>query len=269
MASQPSYDPNDFAVRISKDEWQQLNEDPEHPLARSRHSGATRAGLDFQNFHDHGDARIEGDSRGLSRCSVPGYAEFYGRIFHDAEKAGARRSGLAQRHRAFLRRLLLQRRQAAGNRSHLLLRHQAGPGTQNRNRFAGRRVSAWCRRKPGRNASFIRNGIRARRFRFRSARERRWSRRCRLPTPSAASRWAAAFHQPHLLLNDQRRHRRLISPSPNRPPKRVTQAMYGVVNEGGTAGASKLPGIELCGKTGTAQVISLTRAGSAPENRPD
>ena len=32
MASQPSYDPNDFAVRISKDEWRQLNEDPEHPL---------------------------------------------------------------------------------------------------------------------------------------------------------------------------------------------------------------------------------------------
>src|SRR5277367_5712568 len=32
MASQPSYDPNDFAIRISKDEWQHLNEDPEHPL---------------------------------------------------------------------------------------------------------------------------------------------------------------------------------------------------------------------------------------------
>src|ERR1700721_3946219 len=32
IASQPSYDPNDFAVRISKDEWRQLNEDPEHPL---------------------------------------------------------------------------------------------------------------------------------------------------------------------------------------------------------------------------------------------
>jgi penicillin-binding protein 2 len=45
----------------------------------------------------------------------------------------------------------------------------------------------------------------------------------------------------------------------------VTEGMYGVVNEpGGTAGASKLPGIELCGKTGSAQVISnqgLARAG--------
>src|SRR6185437_14031848 len=44
----------------------------------------------------------------------------------------------------------------------------------------------------------------------------------------------------------------------------LTQAMYGVVNEGGTAAASRLPGIELCGKTGTAQVISaqgLQRSG--------
>src|ERR1700730_2278718 len=33
--------------------------------------------------------------------------------------------------------------------------------------------------------------------------------------------------------------------------------MWGVVNEGGTAGASKLADGEFCGKTGTAQVISL------------
>jgi penicillin-binding protein 2 len=32
--------------------------------------------------------------------------------------------------------------------------------------------------------------------------------------------------------------------------------MYGVVNEGGTGGAVKLQGVELCGKTGSAQVIS-------------
>lgn len=37
---------------------------------------------------------------------------------------------------------------------------------------------------------------------------------------------------------------------------RVVRGMYGVVNEGGTARAAALPGIELCGKTGTAQVVS-------------
>ncbi len=45
--------------------------------------------------------------------------------------------------------------------------------------------------------------------------------------------------------------------------------MWGVVNEaGGTAGASRLPGIEFGGKTGTAQTISLQgrqRAGQKAE----
>src|SRR5262249_37154549 len=32
MVSRPSFDPNDFAVRISRDEWNQLVTDPAHPL---------------------------------------------------------------------------------------------------------------------------------------------------------------------------------------------------------------------------------------------
>jgi penicillin-binding protein 2 len=36
----------------------------------------------------------------------------------------------------------------------------------------------------------------------------------------------------------------------------IVKAMYGVVNEGGTGGRARLPGIMVCGKTGTAQVMS-------------
>ena len=44
IASQPSYDPNDFAVRISKDEWRQLNEDPEHPCSTGPFKRSSRRG---------------------------------------------------------------------------------------------------------------------------------------------------------------------------------------------------------------------------------
>ena len=37
--------------------------------------------------------------------------------------------------------------------------------------------------------------------------------------------------------------------------EKVTQGMYGVVNEGGTAAGAKLQNIEFCGKSGSAQVI--------------
>ena len=36
--------------------------------------------------------------------------------------------------------------------------------------------------------------------------------------------------------------------------------MYGVVNEGGTGGGAKIPGVDVCGKTGTAQTVSADYA---------
>ena len=65
-----------------------------------------------------------------------------------------------------------------------------------------------------------------------------------------------AFHQPHVLTSD-RPSPEIDFPIAESTVETITQALWGVVNEGGTAGASKLPGIEFCGKTGTAQVVSL------------
>ena len=87
MASQPSYDPNDFAVRISKDEWQSLNEDPERPLLDRAIQAQLAPGSIFKILM--ATAMLESKAIPADyHVFCPGYAEFYGRVFHDGEKEG-------------------------------------------------------------------------------------------------------------------------------------------------------------------------------------
>jgi penicillin-binding protein 2 len=43
----------------------------------------------------------------------------------------------------------------------------------------------------------------------------------------------------------------------------VTQGMWGVVNEGGTGASARVAGLDIAGKTGTAQVVSVNLKESA------
>jgi penicillin-binding protein 2 len=64
------------------------------------------------------------------------------------------------------------------------------------------------------------------------------------------------WHVPHLaksLTGKEKPHEWSLSPD---NIHRVVYGMYGVVNEGGTGVRAKLPGIDVCGKTGSAQIAS-------------
>src|SRR6202030_2473384 len=65
------------------------------------------------------------------------------------------------------------------------------------------------------------------------------------------------FKQPHLLKDAQNVGEERFNISEPTVEK-ITDAMYGVVNDGGTGASLKLAGVELSGKSGTAQVIGYS-----------
>jgi penicillin-binding protein 2 len=262
MASQPSYDPNDFAVRISKEEWQDLNEDAERPLLDRAIQAQLAPGSVFKILM--ATAMLESKAIPADyHVFCPGSAEFYGRVFHDWKKEG---HGDVDLHKAIVhscdvffynvgKQLGIDRISFYGG--NLGLGHRTGvdlPGEE-----PGIMPSESWKEKvfhqkwyPGETISVaIGQGAIA-------------------VTPIQLSYMIGGiitggrFHQPHLLLSDKAAPE-IDFPISDSTVDTVTEGMFGVVNEpGGTAGASKLPGIELCGKTGSAQVISeqgLKRAG--------
>ena len=64
------------------------------------------------------------------------------------------------------------------------------------------------------------------------------------------------WHHPHLLRSlDKTEKPDVWNLNPDNVRK-VVEGMYGVVNEGGTGGRARIPGIDVCGKTGSAQLAS-------------
>ncbi len=66
MVSRPTFDPNDFAVRVSRDQWNKLVNDEDHPLHEQGDSGTTGARFHLQDHHGHGGV-AGGDCAGPAR----------------------------------------------------------------------------------------------------------------------------------------------------------------------------------------------------------
>jgi penicillin-binding protein 2 len=79
MVSRPIFDPNDFAVRISRDEWSRLVTDPAHPLMNKAIQAQLAPGSVFKIIMSTAGLQ-EGIAQKL-RVNCPGGATFYGRFF--------------------------------------------------------------------------------------------------------------------------------------------------------------------------------------------
>jgi penicillin-binding protein 2 len=87
MASAPSFDPNAFSTRISGDDWNELINDPDRPMQNRAIQNSYSPGSIFKLIMS--DAGLEEgllDDNPAVFCK--GSAEYYGRIFHCHDKKG-------------------------------------------------------------------------------------------------------------------------------------------------------------------------------------
>src|ERR1700734_2052252 len=86
MASRPTFDPNDFAVRVSRDEWNKLVTDPDKPLLNKAIQAQLAPGSTFKIIMS-----VAGWQEGIAQdlhVNCTGGAEFYGRRFGCWVKSG-------------------------------------------------------------------------------------------------------------------------------------------------------------------------------------
>src|SRR6266705_1261248 len=86
MVSRPTFDPNDFAVKISRDEWNKLINDPDKPLLNKAIQAQLAPGSTFKIIMATAGWQ-EGIAQNL-HVNCTGGAEFYGRRFGCWVKGG-------------------------------------------------------------------------------------------------------------------------------------------------------------------------------------
>ena len=104
MASHPTLDPNDFAVRVSTENWKKLNEDPHKPLLNRAIQAQLAPGSVFKIVT--ATAMLEDHVPPQSFTTFcPGYANFFGRQYHCwvyYAKKGPKSHGVTNLHEAIL-----------------------------------------------------------------------------------------------------------------------------------------------------------------------
>jgi penicillin-binding protein 2 len=267
MVSKPTFDPNDFAVRIPVAEWQKLNTDPETPLLNRAIQAQLAPGSVFKIV----TATAMLETKAVSETQTffcPGEANFYGRMFK-CYIYGKGQHGVVDLHKAivqscdiyfynigkilgidriseYAKGLGLGRRTGVdlpSEESGLVPSEEWVEKTFHRKWYAGETISVAI----GQGAVTT--------------------------TPIQLARMIDAVASGGLLVEPH-----LQKNMPNLKPEhfpledgtveKVTDGMYGVINEGGTAGQVKLQNVEFCGKSGTAQIINYdlrSRLGKAKE----
>jgi penicillin-binding protein 2 len=256
MVSRPTFDPNKFAVRIKSSDWKEIANDPDHPLLNRAIQAQLAPGSTFKPLMALAGLETSTiDEDYTAHCE--GGATFYGH-FYKCEKV----HGAIQLHRAIVlscdayfynvgvklgidQIAFYGERVGFGHRTGVDLPGEAEgvmPSTAWKVRnyhqkwFGGDTVSVAI----GQGAVTVTP--------------------IQLASAIGGIAVGGEWHRPHLLVSDTKTEKpRVWALNPDNV-KKVVAGMYGVVNEGGTGGRAIIPGIHVCGKTGSAQTASMDYA---------
>jgi penicillin-binding protein 2 len=257
FVSRPAPDPNDFAVRVSKEEWQRLNEDEDHPLMNRVTQAQLAPGSVFKIVMATAMLESKVPAENFT-AFCPGSATFYGRQFK-CWVYGKGGHGVVNLHAAIVHscdvffynvgmRMGIDRISkyakmlGLGSKTGIDLPSEE-PGLVPSEEWVQRVFHhKWY---PGSTISVAigQGAVTVTPLQIAYA------------IGGIAS--GGVFKQPHLL-KDAARVGEMHVDLAEDTVEQVTQGMYGVINEGGTGGAIKLQGIEFCGKSGSAQIMSNT-----------
>lgn len=260
MVSRPTIDPNLFAVRIGREDWRRLVEDPNRPLLNRAIQAQLSPGSVFKVMMAVAGLEENLTSDFAVNCS--GGVNLYGNLFRCWRRGG---HGFVQLHRAVVescdvffytlgKKLGIDR--IAYYATHLGLGHPTGVDL------------------PGEEGGLVPSPD----WKQRAYKTKWWAgetisvaigQGALTVTPLQLARafggiaMGGLFKQPHLVFTDELvRSQKDSAPPDEKFPledstvEQITQAMWGVVNESGTATVARSEGLEICGKTGTAQLIS-------------
>ena len=257
MVSHPAIDPNDFAVRISADEWRKLNEDEEKPLLNRAIQAQLAPGSVFKIVMATAMYETKAVPESFS-VFCPGYGTFYGRQFK-CWVFGKSSHGVVDVHRAV-------------NQSCDIFFYTLGM------RLGIDRISYYATkfglgRKTGIDLPSEEPGLMPSEDWVQRVFHRKWypgetvsvavGQGAVITTPLQLARMIGGiasggiFMQPHMLKDAQNVSEEKF-PLSDTTVEKITDDMYGVINNGGTGAALKLQGIEFSGKSGTAQVIGYS-----------
>jgi penicillin-binding protein 2 len=269
MVSRPAFDPNEFTTRISAGQWKDLIDNPDKPLTNRAIQAQFAPGSTFKPIMalaglESGDI----DEHFLAHCG--GGATFYGHYYKCWVKGG---HGAVDLHKGIVHSCDVYF-YTIGNKMGIDTIAEYAQMTG-----LGKRTGIDL---PGEAEGLVPSS----KWKLRTYREKWYAGETisvsigqgaltvtpiQLASAIGGLASGGVWYKPHLVKNAAEPEPRRAALNPDNVAK-VVDGMCGVVNEGGGTGvAAAIPGIQLCGKTGSAQRISneLAKSGKAGDDLKD